>query len=84
LLLTDVVARFGYAELGLTDTARRQQHLTRYLIEYYQALLKGPVPQRFQALAEETIRALQGRAVRTFDEYLERLRQVAAGLAATG
>ncbi|HEY8206197.1 MAG TPA: glycosyltransferase [Myxococcaceae bacterium] len=81
LLLTDVVARFGYAELGLTDTARRQQHLTRYLIELYQVLLERPVPQRFRALAEGILRALQERAVHTFDEYLERLRQVVAGLA---
>jgi hypothetical protein len=80
LLIPEVVARFGYVEHGLTDTALRQQRLTGYLIEFYRVLLERPVPQRFRMLAEEVIRRLQGHVVRTFDEYLERLRQAAADL----
>lgn len=80
LQLPEVVARFGYVEHGLTDAARKGQRLTGYLIEFYRVLLERPVPQRFRTLAEEVIRRLQGHAVHTFDEYLERVRQAAVDL----
>jgi hypothetical protein len=80
LLLPEVVARFGYVEHGLTDTARRQQRLTGYLIKFYRVLLERPVPPRLRMLAEEIIRTLHAHAVHSFDEYLECVRQAAADL----
>ena len=80
LLLPEVVARFGYLEHGVTDTARQQKRLTGYLIEFYRVLLERPVAHRLRMLAEDVVRKLHGRVVSTFDEYLELVHQAAADL----
>lgn len=80
-LLSDaVVARFGYREEGLTLAAQENGSLRQHLLDFYTTLLWQSPDPKFRSFCSQVRGMLEQHAIPTFDDYLQRLRNLVKAL----